>query len=55
MVFSGGGDLTFSVLTGGGGLLGLAGTLCVCVCVCVCVFFCLYVCVICIEMAAMYG
>ena len=34
MVFSGGGDLTFSVLTGGGGLLGLAGTLCVCVCVC---------------------
>ena len=37
MVFSGGGDLTLSVLTGGGGLLGFAGTVCVCVCVCVCV------------------
>ena len=36
-VLAGTGDLILSDLTGGAGLLGLAGTVCKCVCVCVCV------------------
>ena len=35
-VLAGTGDLILSDVTGGAGLLGLAGTVCKCVCVCVC-------------------